>query len=113
MRARGPSLKEPLPPLPLLLLLLLPLLLLLLLLLLLSQCMQLSPLQIPRFLFFLDPLVLQCPVGDFRLFQIFPAPLLHPRALFTRHLRPQACLPLFRIRGSSAALIHHPESRIT
>ena len=70
-------------------------------------------LQKTRSLFFLDPLVLQCPVGGFRLFQIFPAPLLHPRVLFTPHLRPQACLPLFHIRGSSAALIHHPEFRIT
>ena len=75
--------------------------------------MQLPPLQIPRSLFFLDPLVLQCPVGGFRLFQIFPAPLLHPRVLFTPHLRPQAWLPLFRIRGSSAVLMHHLVSRIT
>ena len=88
MRARGPSLKEPLPPLlgPLLLPLLLLLLLLLLLPLPLSPCMQLPLLQRPRSLFFLDPLVLQCPVGGFRLFQILQTPLARPRVLFLPHL---------------------------
>ena len=44
-------------------------------------------LQRTRSLFFLDPLVLQCPVGGFRLYQ---APLLRPRVLFP----PRLLLPL-------------------